>query len=53
MEQRRCFNPLQNVSSGKAYPVANYITYAKFSTAHKNYLAAITKIVEPRYFMRL
>jgi len=26
------------------------VTYANFSNAHKNYLAAITKIVEPRYF---
>ena len=43
-------NPLQKVSLGKPYPVANYITCAKFSTAHKNYLAAITKIVKPRYF---
>ena len=43
-------NPLQKASSGKPYPVANYITCAKFSTAHRNYLAAITKIVEPRYF---
>ena len=30
--------------------MANYITCAKFFTAHKNYLTAITKIVESRYF---
>ena len=43
-------NPLQKVSSEKPYPVANYITCATFSAAHKNFLAAITNIVEPRYF---
>ena len=40
----------QKVSSGKPYPLAHYVTCDNFSTVHKNYLATITKIVEPRYF---
>ena len=42
--------PSNKVSSGKSYPIANYVTCKRFSEAHKNYLAAITKIIEPRYF---
>ena len=42
--------PIQKVSSGKPYPIANYVTCDTFSEAHKCYLAAITKIVEPRFF---
>jgi len=38
------------VSLGKSYPIANYVTCDKISPAHKCYMAAITKIVEPRYF---
>ena len=40
----------QTVSSGKPYPLTHYVTCDNFSNAHKSYLAAITKIVEPRYF---
>ena len=36
--------------SGKLYPIINYVTCDKFSNAHRNYLTAITKVVEPRYF---
>ena len=36
--------------SGKPYPIINYVTCDNFSNAHINYLAAITKVVEPRYF---
>jgi len=43
-------SPLQKFSSGKPYPIANYVTYAKLSNAYRNYLATITKVVEPRYF---
>ena len=38
------------VSSGKPYPLANYITCDKFSVSHRSYLAAISKIEEPRFF---
>ena len=40
----------QEVSSGKPYPLADYVTCDNFSPAHKAYLAAITKIMEPCYF---
>jgi len=42
--------PIQKASSGKPYPIANYVTCNNFSDAHRYYLAAITKIVEPRVF---
>jgi len=41
---------LPKVSSGKPYPIAYYVTCDKFSTTHRNYLAAISKIIEPRFF---
>ena len=41
---------VQKASSGNPYPIANYVTCNNFSSAHRNYLAAITKIVEPRTF---
>jgi len=40
----------QTLSSGKPYPLTRYVTCDNFSNAHKSYLAAITKIVEPRCF---
>jgi len=40
----------QKVSSGKPYPITHYVTCDNFSPAHKTYLAAISKIVEPKYF---
>ena len=43
-------SPVQKASSGKPYPIANYVTCNNFASAHRNYLAAITKIVEPRTF---
>jgi len=41
---------LSKVSSGKPYPIANYVTCHKFSSSHRAYLVAITKIVEPKFF---
>jgi len=38
------------VSSGKLYPIVNYVTCNKFSSVHRCYLAAITKVVEPKFF---
>jgi len=38
------------VFSDKPYPIINYVTCDSFSNAHRNYLATITKVVEPRYF---
>jgi len=32
------------------YSIANYVTSEKFTTSHQIFLAAITKIVEPKYF---
>jgi len=40
----------QKASSGKPYPIANYVTYDKFSDAHKCSLSAITKIVETKFY---
>ena len=37
-------------SSGTPYPIANYVACNKFSSTHQHFLAAITKIVEPRHF---
>jgi len=36
--------------SGTLYPLVNYITCNRFSNSHKAFLAAITKIIEPRYY---
>ena len=43
-------NPNQKVSLGKPYPIFNYITCNNFSDNHRHYLAAVTKIIEPRFF---
>jgi len=43
-------SPLQKVSSGKPYPIVNYITSNRFSNAHRNYIAVITKVMAHRYF---
>ena len=40
----------KRASSDTRYPILNYITYDKFSVSHQQFLAAITKIVEPRYY---
>jgi len=41
---------LQKGSSGTPYPLVNDITYNNFSHTHKDFLAAITKIIESRYY---
>ena len=41
---------LQDASSGMCYPIANCVTCANFSVSHKNFLAAITKVTEPKYY---
>ena len=43
-------NPLQKVSLGKPYPIANYVDCSNFFDLHRNFLAAITKVVEPKFF---
>jgi len=43
------FSPSKG-SSGNPYPLVNYITCNNFSNRHRAFLAAITKIVEPRYY---
>lgn len=40
----------QQGSSGTPYPIVNFVTCNKFSPAHQHFLAAITKVVEPRYY---
>jgi len=37
-------------SSGTRNPLANYVTSTKFSPLHQQFLAAITRVVEPTYF---
>jgi len=32
------------------YPLKNYVTYKKFSSSHQQFLAAITKVVKPRFY---
>ncbi|CAL1399245.1 unnamed protein product [Linum trigynum] len=32
------------------YPIANYVSYDRFTPTHKAYLAAISKLEEPRHF---
>jgi len=40
----------QMISSTKPNLVANYFSCDNFPNAHNGYLAAITKVIEPRYF---
>ena len=42
--------PLPPDSSGTPYPLVSYITCNSFSNSHKAFLAAITKIIEPKYY---
>nr|GEY76533.1 reverse transcriptase, RNA-dependent DNA polymerase [Tanacetum cinerariifolium] len=42
-------NQLQ-VTSTVRYPISNFVSYDKFSTNHKAFLAAITNNDEPKYF---
>ena len=32
------------------YPLKNYITFTKFSSSHQQFLAAITRVMEPRFY---
>jgi len=41
---------LQDDSSGTSYPIANYVHCNNFSVSHNNFLAAISKVKEPRYY---
>ena len=41
---------IQKVPSGKPYPIANYVTYTKFSVGHRAFLAAINIEKEPRTY---
>ena len=41
---------LQDDSSGTSYPIANYVTCTKFSIYYKNFLAAITKVKESKFY---
>jgi len=38
------------MSSGSLYSTVNYVTCDNFSTAHRYYLSAITKIVELKFY---
>jgi len=40
----------QQKSLGTRYPIANYVSFARFTECHTNFLAALTKIVEPKHF---
>lgn len=42
--------PIQPESSGTRYPLAYYVTRTKVSFSHQNFLAALTKVVEPTYY---
>ena len=41
---------LQEESSSMPYPIANYVTNNKFSVSHQNFLAAISKVTEPKNY---
>jgi len=47
---RKDSSSLPKVSLGKPYPIAHYVTCDKFSNVHRHYLAATSKVVEPRFF---
>jgi len=42
--------PSQSKSSGMCYTIANYVSYEKFTATHQHFVAAITKIMEPKHF---
>jgi len=52
----RCKEPLslaarlQNESSSTSYPIANYVVCTNFSVTHKQFLTAVTKVIESRYY---
>ena len=43
-------SPQQKGSSDMRYPLKNYVTSTRFSAAHEQCLAVITKVAELRYF---
>ena len=43
-------SPLQKGSLGTRYPITRYVTSANFSISHQLYLAALMKVVEPRFY---
>jgi len=43
-------HPLPKVSSGKPYPIPNYVTCDRFCKVHRCYLINIIEIVEPKFF---
>ncbi|GKA17298.1 retrovirus-related pol polyprotein from transposon RE2 [Tanacetum coccineum] len=45
-----CAPPNDSSSSGTRYHLANFVTYNKFSTAHTQFLAAVTMCNEPTRF---
>ena len=32
------------------YPITNYVTCTDFSISHQHFLAAITKVIKPKYY---
>lgn len=42
--------PPISVSSGTRYPIANFVTYDKFSFDHRKFLAAVSTNLEPRSY---
>ena len=42
--------PRQKQSLGTRYPLKNYVTCTKFSSSHQQFLAAITKVTEPKFY---
>ncbi|CAH9112219.1 unnamed protein product [Cuscuta epithymum] len=42
--------PITNSVNSKPYPISDFISYEKFSSTHKAFLAAITSRDEPKYF---
>jgi len=43
-------HPLQKGTSGTCYPIAHFVNYANFSRSHQNFLASLTKVVEPKFY---
>lgn len=42
--------PITNSETSKVYPLANFVSYERFSHNHKAFLAAITSHDEPKFF---
>ena len=43
-------NSFQHSSSHTPHPIVNFVTCSNFSPTHQILLAAITKIVEPKFY---